>query len=46
MEERRKKEEEEKKTNKIDIFAFDFLDCEEKSWDSGALSRGTVVPLK
>ena len=29
-------EEEERKKNKIEIFAFDFLDCEEKSWNSGA----------
>ena len=27
------KEEEERKKNKIEIFMFDFLDCEEKSWD-------------
>ena len=26
-----------RKKNKIEIFMFDFLDCEEKSWDSGAL---------
>ena len=32
--ERRKKEERNKMKNKIDIFAFDFLDCEQKSWDS------------
>ena len=35
-----KKEEEEerkKKKNKIEIFMFDFLNCEEKLWDSGAL---------
>ena len=31
--EERKKER--KKNNKIKIFMFDFLDCEEKSWDSG-----------
>ena len=31
--ERKKKEEE----NKIEIFMFDFLDCEEKSWDSEAI---------
>ena len=24
-----------KNNNKIEIFAFDFLDCEEKSWNSG-----------
>ena len=40
---KRKKEEEEeevkrrKKKNKIEIFVFDFLGCEEKSWDSGAI---------
>ena len=33
-EERKKKEE---KKNKIEIFVFDFLDCEEKSWDCGAI---------
>ena len=32
-EERRKN----KNKNKITIFAFDFLDCEEKSWVSGAI---------
>ena len=25
------------KKNKIKIFAFDFLNCEEKSWDSGTI---------
>ena len=30
-------EEERKKKNKIEIFAFDFLDCEEKSWNSEAI---------
>ena len=24
-----------KKKKKFEIFVFDFLDCEEKSWDSG-----------
>ena len=36
----KKKEEErkrKKKKNKIEIFTFDFLDCDEKSWDSGAI---------
>ena len=37
----KKKEEEtkkeRKKKNKIEIFTFDFLDYEEKSWDSGAI---------
>ena len=23
--------------NKIEIFAFDFLDCDENSWNSGAI---------
>ena len=32
-EEERKKD----KNNKIEIFAFDFLDCEEKSWNSGGV---------
>ena len=35
-----KKEEEErrkKEKNKIEIFMFNFLDCEDKSWDSGAI---------
>ena len=32
-EERRKKN----KNNKIQFFAFDFLDWEERSWDSGAI---------
>ena len=35
--ERRRKKEEKKKKNKIEIFAFDFLDCEEKQWNSGAM---------
>ena len=35
-----------KKKNEIGIFTFDFLDCEDKSGDSGAISRGTVVSLK
>ena len=35
--ERTKKERRKKRNNKIKIFAFDFLDCEEKSWDSGAV---------
>ena len=36
---KKKKEEEErrKKNNKIEIFTFNFVDCEEKSWDSGAI---------
>ena len=32
----RKKEREKKNNNKIEIFAFDFLDCEEKQCNSGA----------
>ena len=30
-------EEERKKKSKIEIFAFEFLDCEEKSWNSGGV---------
>ena len=30
-------EEERRKKNKIENFAFDFLDHEEKSWDSGTI---------
>ena len=33
-EERKKKE---RKKNKIESFVFDFLNCEEKSWDSGTM---------
>ena len=33
----RKKERKKKKRNKIKTFEFDFLDCEEKSWDSEAI---------
>ena len=32
-----RKKERMKKKNKIEMFAFDFLDCEEKSWDSGTI---------
>ena len=32
----RKKEEEEKEEEQIEIFAFEFLECGEKSWDSWA----------
>ena len=32
-----KEEEERKKKNKIEIFAVDLLNCEEKPWDSGAI---------
>ena len=35
-EKKKKEEKEKKKKNKIEIFTFDFLDSEEKSWDSGA----------
>ena len=31
------KKEGERKKNKIEIFAFDFIDCEEKSWNSGTI---------
>ena len=31
------KEGRKKKKNNIEIFAFDFLDCDEKSWDSWAI---------
>ena len=31
------KDERKKKINKIEIFAFDFLDYQEKSWDSGSI---------
>ena len=30
-------EKERRKKNRIEIFAFHFLACEEKSWDSGAI---------
>ena len=33
-EEERKKE---RKQNKMEIYAFDYLHCEEKSWDSVAM---------
>ena len=33
----RRKKERKKKKNKIKIFAFNFLDCEKKSWNSGAI---------
>ena len=32
---KRKKKKESSKKNTIEIFTFDFLDCEEKSWDPG-----------
>ena len=32
-----RKKERKKKKNKIEIFPFNFLDCEEKSWDPGAI---------
>ena len=31
------KERRKKKKKKIEMFAFDFLESEEKSWDSGAM---------
>ena len=36
MEKKDRKKGEDEKKNKIDIFAFNFLKCEGKSWDSGA----------
>ena len=36
MEEKERKKKKEKKKNKIEISVFDFLEYEEKSWDSGA----------
>ena len=32
-----------KKKNKIEMFAFDFLNCEDKSWDSGAIFDITIA---
>ena len=39
MKRRKKKAKERRKKNKtkIKIFALNFLDCEEKSWDSGVM---------
>ena len=34
---RRNNKKNKKKKNKIGIFSFDFLDCEEKQWNSGAI---------
>ena len=34
---RKKERYKQQKKNKIEIFAFDFLDCEVKSWNSGAI---------
>ena len=34
---RERKEESRRRKNKIGILAFDFLDSEKKSWNSGAL---------
>ena len=45
-EQKRKKERRRKKKakkNEIDLFAFDFLDCEVKSWDSGAIFYIRIV---
>ena len=36
-EEKKRMKERRKKKNKIEIFAFDFLDCEKKSWNFGAI---------
>ena len=35
--EKKKKEGRKKKNSKIKIFALDFVNCEEKSWDPGAI---------
>ena len=35
IEERRRKKE--RSRNKIEVFALYFLECEEKSWDSGTI---------
>ena len=32
-----------KKNNKIKTLAFDFLDCEDKSWDSWAMFNITIA---
>ena len=40
---KKKEERKKKKKSKIEIFAFDFLDCEEKSWDSGAIFYITIA---
>ena len=32
-----KQKKERKKKSKIEIFAFNFFNCKEKSWDSGAI---------
>ena len=37
MEKKKKKERKKKKNNKIEIFVFDFLDCEDKWWVSGGI---------
>ena len=34
---KRKERKKTKNKSKIEFFTFDFLDCEEKSWDSGAI---------
>ena len=36
-EETRKKKKKNNNNNETEIFTFDFLDCEEKSWDSEAV---------
>ena len=36
-ERKKEKKKYKKNKNKIEIFAFNFLDSEEKSWDSGAI---------
>ena len=35
IENKKKKKKVRKKKNKFEFSTFDFLDCEEKSWDSG-----------
>ena len=34
---RKKQKKKKKKKNEIEIFTFDFLDCEKKSWNFGAI---------
>ena len=35
--EKRRKKEEERRKEHIKLFAFNFLNCEDRSWDSGAM---------
>ena len=39
----KKKKKKKARKNKIGIFAFDFLDCEETSWNSGAIFYITIA---